>query len=53
MQFFTEDLQEPLRGTEFVRDSINLLYYHLQEIRLKIAGSYIDSPKWLKIKKQQ
>ena len=36
---------------EFVPDSINLLYYHLQKIGLKRGGSYIDSPEWLKNKK--
>ena len=40
-----------MRGSKFVSDSINLLYYHLQKIGLKRGGSYIDSPKWLKNKK--
>ena len=40
-----------MRGSEFVRDNINLLHYHLQKIRLKRGGSNIDSPKWLKSKK--
>ena len=34
-----------MRGSEFVRDNINLLHYHLQKIRLKRGGSNIDSPK--------
>ena len=40
-----------MRGSEFVFDSIDLLYYHLQKIGLKRGGSYIDSPEWLKNKK--
>ena len=40
-----------MRGGEFVPDSIDLLYYHLQKIGLKRGGSYIDSPEWLKNKK--
>ena len=40
-----------MRGSEFVPDSIDLLYYHLQKIGLKRGGSYIDSPEWLKNKK--
>ena len=40
-----------MRGSEFVRDSIDLLYYHLQKVSLKRSGSYIDSPEWLKNKK--
>ena len=46
-----KDLEEPMRESEFVLDSINLLYYHLQKIDLKRGGSYIDSPEWLKNKK--
>ena len=40
-----------MRESEFVLDSINLLYYQLQKIGLKRGGSYIDSPEWLKNKK--
>ena len=40
-----------MRGSKFVRDSIDLLYYHLQKVGLKRGGSYIDFPKQLKNKK--
>ena len=40
-----------MRGSKFVCDSVDLLYYHLQKISLKRGGLYIDSPKWLKNKK--
>ena len=40
-----------MRGREFVFDSVNLLHYKLHKISLNRVGSYIDSPKWLKIKK--
>ena len=46
-----KDLKEPMRGSDFIPDSINLLYYDLQKIGLKRGRSNIDSPKWLKIKK--
>ena len=46
-----KNLEEPMRGSEFVPDSIDLLYYHLQKVGLKRSGSYIDSPEWLKNKK--
>ena len=46
-----KNLEEPIRGSEFVPDSIDLLYYHLQKVGLKRSGSYIDSPEWLKNKK--
>ena len=48
---YQKDLEESMRGSEFVFDSIDLLYYHLQKIGLKRGRSYIDSPKWLKNKK--
>ena len=41
-----------MKGSQFIFDSVNLLYYHLQETSLERTGaSYIDSPKWLKSKK--
>ena len=42
--------EESMRGSEFVRDSVDLLYYHLHRISLKRGESYVDSPKWLKDK---
>ena len=40
-----------MRRSEFVFNSVNLLYYKLQKITLNREGSYIDSPKQLKNKK--
>ena len=42
-----------MRGSEFVRDSVDLLYYHLHSLErcLKRGESYVDSPKWLKDKR--
>ena len=51
LQNYQKNLEEPMRGSEFVPDSINLLYYHNQKVGLKRGGSYIDSPEWLKNKK--
>ena len=45
LQNYQKNLEESMRGREFARDSINLLYYHLQKIGLKRGRSYIDSPK--------
>ena len=39
-----------MRGNRFIFDSVNLLYYRLQKISLKRDRSYVDSPKWLKMK---
>ena len=40
-----------MRGSEFVYDGVDALYYNLNKVILGKGGSYIDSPKWLKNKK--
>ena len=51
LQSYQKDLEESMKGSESVFDSVELLYYHLKKISLKRGGSYVDSPKWLKNKK--
>ena len=50
LQNYQKGLEESMRGSEFVRDSVDLLYYHLHRISLKRSESYVDSLKWLKDK---
>ena len=50
LERYEERLEESMRGSEFVFDGVNLLYYKLHKISLR-GGSHIVSPKWLKIKK--
>ena len=50
-QRYQEGLEESIRGSEFIFDSGDALYYDLNKISLSRGGSYIDSPKWLKNKK--
>ena len=52
MQKYQEGLEESMRGSEFIFDSVDALYYDLNEISLGRGGLYIGSPKWL-IKRQQ
>ena len=40
-----------MRGSEFIFDSVDALYYDLNKISLSRGGSYIDCPKWPKNKK--
>ena len=40
-----------MRRSEFVFDSVDVLYYNLNKGSLSKGGPYIDSPKWLKNKK--
>ena len=35
------------RGSAFIPDSIELLYYHFQRIDIRRAESYIMSPDWV------
>ena len=51
LQKYQEGLEESMRGSEFVYDSLNVLYCNLNKVSLSRGGSYIDSPKWLKNKK--
>ena len=39
------------RGSEFIPDSVELLYYHFQRIDIRRAESYIISPDWIASKK--
>ena len=51
LQRYQEGLEESVKGSEFVFDSVGLLEYKLNKISLNRGGSNIDSPEWLKIKK--
>ena len=48
LQRYQEGLEEWMKGSNFVRDSVDLLYYHLHKTRLRRGKSYIRSPEWLK-----
>ena len=51
VQRYQEGLEESMRGSEFIFDSVDALYYDLNKISLNRGGSNIDYPKWLKNKK--
>ena len=51
LQRFQKGLEESMKGSEFVFDGVNSLYYKLHKISLKRGESYADSPEWLKNKK--
>ena len=40
-----------MKGSEFVFDYVDLLYYSLHKISINRGESYIDSPEWIKNKK--
>ena len=51
LQRYQENLREKMRGSDFVFDGVNFLYYDFNKISISRGGSYIDSPKWLTDKK--
>ena len=51
MKSLLQRYQEELNFSDFIFDSIDLLYYDLHKISLNRGGSYIDSQKWLNNKK--
>ena len=51
LERYQEGLEELMRGSEFIFDSVDALYYDLNKISLSRSGSYIDAPEWLKNKK--
>ena len=48
---YQEGLETKMEGSNFVFESVDLLYYSLHEISLSKGGSYIDSTDWIKKKK--
>ena len=48
LQRYQEGLEESMRGSEFIFDTADALYYDLNKISLSRGGSYIDSPKMAK-----
>ena len=51
LQKHQEGLEQSMKGSEFIFDSADLLYYKFHRISLNRGRSYTDSPKWLKNKK--
>ena len=49
LQRCQEDLEELMKGSEFVFDSVDLLFYKLHKINRR--GWYENYPKWLENKR--
>ena len=47
---YHEDLNEKIKDSKFVFESVDLLYYSLHKATLRRGRSYIKSPEWLKNK---
>ena len=51
LQKYQDNLQNKMKGSDFIFNGINYLYYDLNRMTVSKGGSYIESPKWLKDKK--
>ena len=51
LQLYQKNLEELMRGSEFVYDSVDALYYNISKVSLRRGGSYINSLACLKNKK--
>ena len=48
----TKEIQKkPMRGSNFIFDSVQLMYYKCRKINFRPGGSYNNSPDWVKKKK--
>ena len=48
LQRYQEGLEGSMRGSEFIFDRVDPLYYDLNKVSLSRGGSYIDFPESLK-----
>ena len=53
LQKYQDNLQNKMKGSDFIFNEINYLFYDLNRITISKGGSYIESPKWLKDKKSK
>ena len=53
LQKYQDNLQNKMKGSDFIFNGINYLYYDLNRIAISKGGSYIEPPKWLKDKNVQ
>ena len=44
-------LETSMRESDFIFDSVQLMYYKRHKVNFRRCGSYIDSPDWIKKKK--
>ena len=51
LQRYQDNLNEKMRGSDFIFNGINYLFYDFNRVSISKGGSYIESPKWLKDKK--
>ena len=48
---YQKKLEEKMKDSNFVFESVDLLYYSLHKTTLRRGKSYIKSPKWIRDKR--
>ena len=51
LQKYQDNLNEKMRGSNFIFNGINYLFYDFNRVSISKGGSYTESPKWFKDKK--
>ena len=51
LQKYQYNLQNKMKGSDFIFNGVNYLFYDLNRITISKGGSYIEFPKWFKDKK--
>ena len=51
LQSYQDNLNEKMRGSDFIFNGVNYLFYDFNRVSISKGGSYIESPKWLIDKK--
>ena len=48
---YQENLETSMKGSDFIFDSVQLIYYECHKVNFIRSSSYTDSPDWIKKKK--
>ena len=48
---YQENLETSMKGSDFIFDSVQLMYYKCHRVNFMRSGSYIDFPDWIKERK--
>ena len=50
MRRYQKRLEEKMKGSDFIFESVDLLYHHLHKTSLRRGKSYKKPPEWLRNK---
>ena len=50
---YQENLEPSMKGSDFIFDSVQLMYCKCHKVNFKRSGLYSDSPDWIKKKKSK